>query len=306
MIFEVSQVSKWYGEVIGVNDISLTIDRGVTGLLGPNGAGKTTLLKLLLGILKPSKGKIFLFQEPIWNNDKLMDRIGYCPEHDSFYDWMTCLGFVATLATLNGYSKQAAGERASAALEAVKLGEARNKKLGALSKGMRQRLKLAQAIVHDPDIIVMDEPLSGMDPIGRRQTINKVREWGESGKTVIVSSHILHEVEAMTSNILLMHQGRILASGNVHDIRNLIDKHPHHIHVKCSNPRRVAQTLFRSDDIVSISLNDAENSLMIETVKPDAFYSRFQDLAAEENWDIEEFVSMDDNLEAVFKYLVTT
>jgi ABC-2 type transport system ATP-binding protein len=213
-IFSLASVSKWYGEVIAVNDISLDIGTGVTGLLGPNGAGKTTLMKLLLGILKPSKGTVAILGEPVWNNTRRLDDIGYCPEHDSFYEWMTGRQFVSTLARLNGFSAAEATGRAHDALAAVNLPRVENKRIGAYSKGMRQRLKVAQVLVHDPEIILMDEPLSGMDPVGRRQLIDKVREWGEAGKTVIVSSHILHEIEAMTTNIVLMLQGRISATSS--------------------------------------------------------------------------------------------
>ncbi|MEK6629482.1 MAG: ABC transporter ATP-binding protein, partial [Acidobacteriota bacterium] len=207
------RVSKWYGQVIGLNDVSVSIPEGITGLLGPNGAGKSTLMKLLTGQLKPSKGSITVLGERIWNNPALYFRVGFCPEQDAFYDRMTGLEWVSGLVRLNGYTEAAALEAARTALVRVDLLDAADKKIGGYSKGMRQRVKLAQAIVHDPELLILDEPLSGMDPIARRRTIRLVKDWAKAGKSIIVSSHILYEIEAMTSNILLINNGRILAEG---------------------------------------------------------------------------------------------
>jgi ABC-2 type transport system ATP-binding protein len=232
-----TQVSKWYGQVIGLNDVTVTIPSGVTGLLGPNGAGKSTFMKLITGQLNPSKGEVTVLGERIWRNPGLYFRVGFCPEQDAFYDRMTGLEWVTALIRLNGRDEKAADESSRRALDAVDLTEAANKKIGAYSKGMRQRVKLAQAIVHDPDLLILDEPLSGMDPIGRRKTIRLIKSWARAGKSIIVSSHILHEVEAMTSNILLINNGRILAEGNVHRIRELIDEHPHTVNIRAADPR---------------------------------------------------------------------
>ena len=232
------QLSKWYGQVIGLNDVTVTVPPGITGLLGPNGAGKSTFMKLITGQLKPSKGSVKVLGEPIWRNPKLYFRIGFCPEQDRFYERMTGLEWVTTLVRLNGYNEAAAKAAAERALTRVDLMEAANKKIGAYSKGMRQRVKLAQAIVHDPELIILDEPLSGMDPIGRRKTIRMIREWAKQGKSILVSSHILHEIESMTSNILLINNGRIVAEGNVHQIRELIDEHPHTVNIRAADPRR--------------------------------------------------------------------
>jgi len=212
-IVAAEHLSKWYGQVIGLNDVTLTVPPGVTGLLGPNGAGKSTFMKIMTGQLKPSQGTITVFGEPIWGNPALYSRIGFCPEQDAFYDRMTGLEWVAALVRLNGVGEAEAGRLARRALELVELTDAADKKIGAYSKGMRQRVKMAQALVHDPELIVLDEPLSGMDPIVRRKTIRMIRDWGRQGKSIIVSSHILHEIEAMTANILLISQGRILAEG---------------------------------------------------------------------------------------------
>jgi ABC-2 type transport system ATP-binding protein len=302
-VVHADHVSKWYGQVIGLNDVSVSIPRGVTGLLGPNGAGKSTLLKLMTGQLKPSKGAIRVLGEPIWRNPALFFRIGFCPEQDAFYDRMTGLEWVTALVRLNGLGEKEAGDASRRALAAVDLSDAADKKIGAYSKGMRQRVKLAQAIVHDPQLLILDEPLSGMDPIGRRRTIRMIKEWARAGKSLIVSSHILHEIEAMTSNILLINNGRILAEGNVHRIRELIDEHPHTVNVKSADPRALARRFLEYDDVLSLRFEGG--AVVVETAKPDEFYTRLTDMAArEEIAPIEELTSPDDNLQAVFQYLV--
>jgi ABC-2 type transport system ATP-binding protein len=296
-------VSKWYGQVIGLNDVSVSVPHGITGLLGPNGAGKSTFMKLITGQLKPSKGSITVLGEPIWRNPHLFFQIGFCPEQDAFYERMTGLEWVTALVRLNGLGDKEAGQAARSALTAVDLMDAADKKIGAYSKGMRQRVKLAQAIVHDPALLILDEPLSGMDPLARRRTIRLVREWARNGKSIIVSSHILHEIESMTNNILLINNGRILAEGDVHHIRDLIDEHPHTVYVRADDPRRLAREFLTRDDVMSLKLEPG--AVVVQTGKPDAFYSRLTELAASgEFGTIDEVTSPDDNLQAVFQYLV--
>jgi len=296
-------VSKWYGQVIGLNDVSLTLQPGITGLLGPNGAGKSTFMKLVTGQLKPSKGTVTVLGEPIWQNPSLYFRMGFCPEQDAFYERMTGLEWVAALVGLNGVDSAAAQTLAMRALETVELVDAANKKIAAYSKGMRQRVKLAQALVHDPEVLILDEPLSGMDPIVRRKTIRLIKEWGRSGKSVIVSSHVLHEIEAMTANILLINQGRILAEGNVHQIRDLIDEHPHTVSIKADQTRALAREFLSYDDVLSLKFEG--EAVVVQTGRPDAFYARLTDLAASGALGtIHEVTSPDDNLQAVFQYLV--
>jgi len=302
-IVEATQLSKWYGQVSGLNDVSVKVPGGVTGLLGPNGAGKSTFMKLMTGQLKPSKGTIRVLGEPIWGNPNIFFRIGFCPEQDAFYDRMTGLEWLTALVRLNGLTEKEADAAARRALDVVDLTEAAGKRIGGYSKGMRQRVKLAQAIIHDPELLVLDEPLAGMDPIGRRKTIRLIREWGREGKSLIVSSHILHEIESMTSNILLIHNGRILAEGNVHQIRDLIDEHPHTVHVRAANPRALARLFLAYDDVLSLKLE--EDAVMVQTAKPDEFYTRLTELVASgETGEVHEVTSPDDNLQAVFHYLV--
>jgi len=296
-------LSKWYGQVIGLNDVSLTIGPGVTGLLGPNGAGKSTLLKLITGQLKASKGSLKVLDQPVWGNPAIYLRMGVCPEQDAFYDRMGGLEWLMALLRLQGYDSKEARDTAFAALEQVDLKDAADKRIGAYSKGMRQRVKLAQAIAHQPEFLVLDEPLSGMDPLARRKTIRLLRSWAADGRSIVVSSHVLHEIEALTSNILLMHNGRVLAEGNVHQIRDLIDEHPHTVCMRAKDPRRLARELVSSDDVLSVRF-DAD-AVFVQTAKPDMFYARLTEMAANgSSGEIFEVTSPDDNLQAVFEYLV--
>jgi ABC-2 type transport system ATP-binding protein len=296
-------LSKWYGQVSGLNDVTVAVPPGITGLLGPNGAGKSTFMKLITGQLRPSQGSMRVLGEPVWGNPAIYFRIGFCPEQDAFYDRMTGLEWVSALVRLNGLTDAAATEAARHALETVDLLDAADKKIGAYSKGMRQRVKLAQAIVHDPELLIFDEPLAGMDPIARRRTIRMIKDWARAGKSIVVSSHILHEIESMTANILLINNGRILAEGNVHQIRDLIDEHPHTVFIRSADPRTLARRFLSEDDVISLRFE--ADAVVVETARPDAFYARLTDLAASgEAGGIHEVTSPDDNLQAVFKYLV--
>jgi ABC-2 type transport system ATP-binding protein len=302
-LVQAEHLSKWYGQVSGLNDVTVSIPPGITGLLGPNGAGKSTFMKLMTGQLKPSQGTIRVLGEPIWGNPAIYARIGFCPEQDAFYDRMTGLEWVTALVRLNGLGEQESVEAARRALDTVHLLDAADKKIGAYSKGMRQRVKLAQALVHDPALLILDEPLTGMDPLMRRKTIRLIKDWARAGRHIIVSSHILHEIESMTSNILLINNGRIVAEGNVHQIRDLIDTHPHTVYVRGSHPRELARRFLADDDVLSLRLEPG--AVVVETSRPDGFYARLTELAASgEAGAVEEVQSPDDNLQAVFRYLV--
>jgi ABC-2 type transport system ATP-binding protein len=260
-------------------------------------------MKLMTGQIKPSKGSITVFGQPMWGNPDIYRRIGFCPEQDAFYDRMTGLEWVTALVRLNGTTDSEATAAAKSALEQVDLMDAAGKKIGAYSKGMRQRVKLAQALVHDPELLILDEPLTGMDPIMRRKTIRFIKDWARAGKHIVVSSHILHEIESMTSNILLINNGRILAEGNVHSIRELIDTHPHTVFVRGADPRALARKFLAEDDVLSLRFEPG--AVVVETAKPDLFYGRLTSLATSgEAGSIDEVTSPDDNLQAVFRYLV--
>jgi len=302
-VVSAEHVSKWYGQVSGLNDVTVTVPPGITGLLGPNGAGKSTFMKLMTGQLKPSKGRLTVLGEAIWKNPSLYFRIGFCPEQDAFYERMSGLEWVTALVRLNGVGEAAARAQALRALEMVDLADVANKKIGAYSKGMRQRVKMAQALAHDPELLILDEPLAGMDPLVRRKTIRLIKDWARAGKSIIVSSHILHEIESMTSNILLINQGRILAEGNVHQIRDLIDEHPHTVSITADQPRVLAREFLADDHVLSLTLE--AGVLVVQTGKPDVFYARLTEIAASGACGtVHEVTSPDDNLQAVFQYLV--
>ncbi len=302
-VVSAQQLSKWYGQVIGLNDVTIDVPSGITGLLGPNGAGKSTFMKLITGQLVPSKGCLAVLGEPVWRNPSLYRRIGFCPEQDAFYERMTGLEWVSAMVRLNGLNEAQAARAAGRALDAVDLGAVAGKKIGAYSKGMRQRVKMAQALVHDPELLILDEPLSGMDPLARRSTIRLIKQWGKEGRSVIVSSHILHEIEAMTPTVLLINQGRIIAEGDVHQIRELIDDHPHVIHIRAEHPRELARECLSDPGVLSVSVE--VDAVTVQTARPDAFYSRLTALAASGACGrVDEITSPDDNLQAVFRYLV--
>jgi ABC-2 type transport system ATP-binding protein len=298
------QVSKWYGNVIGVNKLTLYVPPGVTGLLGPNGAGKSTLLQLATGQLRPSQGEVRVLGQQVWNNPGLTRFIGLCPEQDALYEWMTGRDFLRTLARLTGFDRIEAEDRAERALELVRMTEHADRPVGGYSRGMRQRTKLAQALVHDPEVLFLDEPFTGTDPVARRDLMDIVTRLGREGKSVVVSSHVLHEVQALTQHIVLLNRGRLIAEGNIHDIRDLIDRHPHRIVLVTPHFRRLAVVLAAWEDVVGLKIQPDGRSVLAETRAPDAFYARLPELALSEGLAIEEVYSDDDNLEAVFKYLV--
>lgn len=303
-VIVLDRVSRWYGQVIGVNDVTVSLPPGVTGLLGPNGAGKSTLLKLLTGQIKPSTGSIRILGQPIWNNPPLMHRVGFCPEQDAFYEHLSGRRFLEVLLELHGYSREECRQHAAEALRTVSMEDAADRRIAGYSKGMRQRIKLAQALAHQPEILFLDEPLNGMDPVGRRQTVQLIREMGQQGRTVVVSSHILHEIESMTQHILLVNHGRILAEGNIQEIRGLMDEHPHRIFIGCDQPRRLAARIMDFEDVLSVRFSREEGGVHVETAHPDRFYHRLPEVAEEHGIEVNRISSQDDNLQAVFDYLV--
>lgn len=303
-VIETSKLSKWYGNVLGLSDVSLEIEPGITGLLGPNGAGKSTFLKLITGQLKPSIGRVAIFGQTVRNNPSLLSRLGFCPEQDAFFDDLTGWEFLTGLLKLHGFSMVEIKFRAEQALETVELHKDKDRLIRAYSRGMRQRLKFAQAVAHDPEVIILDEPLNGLDPLGKRKLIRLVKDYREQGKTVIVSSHVLPEIEALTKNIILIHQGKIFAKGDIHYIRDLIETHPHIISIVCADPRRLASLFISEDYVVNVHFGSDAKSLLVETRNRDAFFSRLLDLVVRNKIEVEELTSPDDNLQAVFDYLV--
>lgn len=299
------RVSRWYGQVIGVNDISCSVGPGLTALLGPNGAGKSTLMKLITGQLRPTTGQALVFGERPFANGRVFRRLGYCPEIETSYEDMTGRQFVRMLGMMGGLRPPHLEDRTDEAIDAVRMGPYADRKVGGYSKGMRQRIKIAQAIVHDPELLVLDEPLNGLDPVGRHEMTELFVGLGRQGKCVIVSSHILYEVEQMTHSILLMDKGRLRAMGDVLEIRKLIDAHPHRVAIETDRTRDLAKRLIDLPYILSIRLLAGDDgALEVETRAPDRFYDDLPRIALEDGYRVSSFHSPDNNLDAVFRYLV--
>ncbi len=304
-LIETRNLTKLYGPVIGVNDVTLDVPKGVRGLLGPNGAGKSTFLKLVTGQLKPSEGHLAVLGERPWNRPALFRRLGFCPEHDAFYPFLSGFEFVFTLARLAGFGPAEARKRTGETMDRVGAAEFMHRKIATYSRGMRQRTKVAQALVHDPEFLILDEPLSGTDPIGRREMTDLVRSLGREGRSILVSSHVLHEVQAVTDDFLLMFGGRMLASGNVHEIRGLMNEVPHRITIRCRDGRALAHRLVRDLPIAGIEMHEGQGTVSVLTHDPGSFYAGLPAVVGEAGVKVTEMVSQDDNLDAVFRYLVT-
>lgn len=303
-IIETKGLSRWYGNVLGLSDVSIQIEQGITGILGPNGAGKSTFLKLLTGQIKPNIGCVRIKGKKVWNNYALLQEVGFCPEQDSFYEEMTGWQFLTSLLKLHHFSKAEIENRAQKALEIVELTADKDRVIRSYSRGMRQRIKFAQAIAHNPEILILDEPLNGLDPLARRKVIRLIKSYEKEGKTIIVSSHVLPEIEAMTNQVILIHQGKIFAQGDIHYIRDLIDDHPHIVSIKCNWPRQLASKFINEDCVLKVHFGSTQDSLLVETKNRDKFFSLLPSLFIEGNIEVEEITSPDDNLQAVFDYLV--
>ncbi|MBS1721152.1 MAG: ABC transporter ATP-binding protein [Armatimonadetes bacterium] len=303
-MIELVNASRWYGQVIGLNDVTCTIGPGITALLGMNGAGKTTLMRLVTGQIRPTTGMVTVGGHEPFANPEVFKIMGYCPEIDNFYETMTGREFVRFIGRLAGMSAPEANRKADEKIELVGMADRCDKKIRGYSKGMRQRIKLAQAMIHDPQIILLDEPLNGLDPVGRHEYLTLLHQLSEQGKAILVSSHILYEVEQMTKSLILLHRGRLLATGDLRVIRSLLDKYPHRVRIETEEPRRVASHLTALAYIVSVEFNRL--GLEIQVRDPDAFYAEFGRLIIEQNLQITAFSSPDNNLESVFHYLVQT
>jgi ABC-2 type transport system ATP-binding protein len=299
---EFVRASRWYGPVIALNDVTASLGPGVTGLLGPNGAGKSTFLKLAAGQLTPSQGEVRLLGRRAWGSPEAFHRVGLCPEADAFWEWQTGRQFLETLLRLTGFDAAERRRRTEEALALVELLPAGDRKVGGYSRGMRQRLKLAQALAHDPEVLLLDEPLTGTDPVSRRRAIDLVKRLGREGRTVLVSSHILHEVEAMTRSVLLIHNGRILAEGDIREIRDLMDEHPHTVSLRSRNPRALARALVAAPHVLSLRFGEEGEWLTVQTARPDEFYGGLHEAAVEAG--VSEMFSPDEDLASVFRYLV--
>jgi ABC-2 type transport system ATP-binding protein len=297
-------VSRFYGEVLGVNRVSLTIPPGVTSLVGPNGSGKTTLMNLMSGLLQPTDGKIEVLGVSPANPERLCKILGYCAQFDAFPKGLTGYKFVYSYLCVHGMSHAECDERTRAAIELVGLTAAANRTVAAYSKGMRQRVKLAQAIAHDPKVIVLDEPLNGLDPMARAEAIALFEQWGKQGRHVIVSSHILHEVDRISDQVILLSQGYVVAEGQIQGVRSEVKDQPMQILVRCDRPSVLAARLFQQDHIVEAIIQGDGKNLLLRTKDADSFYLLLNRVILETGLEVESVAPADDDVNSVYQYLI--
>lgn len=298
----VDDVSRAFGPVVALNEVSLRLPVGVVGLLGPNGAGKSTLLKMLSGELRPSRGRVTVLGQDPFANPRIHHRTGLCPETDALFDDLSAAEFLTSLLQLRGYPRRAARDRADAWIAKVGLADAAGRRLKGFSKGMRQRVKIAAALSHEPELVLLDEPLTGLDPVWRHRVQALVREAAARGATVLFSSHVLHEVEQATRQVVLLHRGRVVAEGDAREIRALVDTFPHRIRIECAAPRDLGLRLLGWESVESVRLG--EGRLEVTTPRPDLFYGRLTEAAAGQDLGITAFESPDDSLQALFETLL--
>jgi ABC-2 type transport system ATP-binding protein len=296
-------VSKFYGEVLGVNRVTLNIPPGITSLVGPNGSGKTTLMNLMTGLIHPDTGRILMRGISPRDPEALMRITGYATQYDTAPRWATGFTFITTGLLLFGYSRAEAEQKAWKALERVRLTEAATRKVGAYSKGMRQRVRLAQAIAHDPELLVLDEPLNGLDPLVRAETIDLFRSLAAEGKHVILSSHVLQEVDVISDQVVLIANGMIVAEGQIRGVRDEIDEHPSQFIVRCSGASEVAARLFNEDHVIEIRLLEDRMGMLVMTRDREQF-ARALGRIAVNGHRIDAVMPADENVDALYEYLI--
>jgi ABC-2 type transport system ATP-binding protein len=300
---EFDEVSKFYGEVLGVNHVSLSIPPGITSLVGPNGAGKTTLMNLMTGLIYPDDGSIRMRGISPREPENLMRITGYATQYDSSPRWATGFNFISTGLLLFGYNRGEAEEKAWSALRQLGLTEAAHRKMASYSKGMRQRIRLAQAIAHEPDILVLDEPLNGLDPLVRAETIALFHAWAAQGRHVILSSHVLQEVDVISDQVVLISNGMIVAEGKIRTVREEIHERPNQFILRCRDASRVASMLFNEDHITEVRLNEDRMGLLVMTRDRDQF-SRAITRIALDGYGIDTVIPADENVDALYEYLI--
>ena len=293
-------VSRWYGNVVAVNDISFDVGPGVTGLLGPNGAGKTTLLHMAAGLLEPSAGTVTVDGQATWRNPEMYRRVGLVPEREAVYPYLTGREFTLASARLQGLDNPS--DAARRAIEEVDLSDAADRRIGTYSKGMRQRIKMAAALVHDPRVLILDEPFNGMDPRQRLHMFELLRDMAAEGRTVLLSSHILEEVERVADSVLVIYSGRLAAAGDFRSIRQLMTDRPHVFMVRSSDNRRLGSVLLEEDCVFGVELDS--NGLTVRTSDYGQFTRLVPSAAQTAEITLLELSPTDDSLESVFAYLV--
>ena len=299
-----ANVSRFYGEVLGINNVNLSIPPGITSLVGPNGSGKTTLMNLMTGLIRPTQGDISVLGIQPRHPERLCRMVGYCAQFDAFPKGLTGHQFIYWFLRMHGMSHAECEEKTAAALERVSMTPAAHRHVGAYSKGMRQRIKLAQAIAHDPQVLVLDEPLNGLDPMARAETIALFREWGEKGRYVIVSSHILHEVDQISDQVILLSQGYVVAEGQIQGVRSEVKEQPMQILVRCDNPGGLAARLFQDHHMVEAKISNDRKGLLLRTTDADSFYLLLNHVVLESGLEVESVAPADDDVNSVYQYLI--
>jgi ABC-2 type transport system ATP-binding protein len=299
------EVSKFYGEILGVNRVDLQIAPGITSLVGPNGSGKTTLMNLMTGLLRPTSGKISVLGSSPDESESIFQKVGYCSQFDSFPRGATAREFIEFYLRVHGYARQQTSELTQLALERVSMVEAADRKVSGFSKGMRQRVRLAQSIAHQPSVLVLDEPLNGLDPMARAEIIRLFRQLADSGMFLVISSHILHEVDMMSDNVVLLHNGYVVAEGDVHGVRDEIEEHPIQILIRCDGPQALASRLFENEHTVEARIHTDRRGLFVKTRRPDDFYLLLNSAITDLRLEVESVAPVDDDLNAVYQYLIT-
>lgn len=297
-------VSKFYGEVLGVNRVSLAVEPGITSLVGPNGAGKTTLLNLMTGLLRPTEGEIEVLGIPVNQPERVFRHVGYCTQYDAFPKGLTGYDFIRGFLRLHGLPEAEVEALTRDALARVNMTDAAGKKIAAYSKGMRQRIKLAQAIAHKPRVLILDEPLNGLDPMARAEVIAIFQEVAANGCIVIVSSHILHEVDILSDRVILMNHGYVVAEGGIHDVREEVEEHPMQIMVRCDRPAVLAARIFELNHAVEVKLHPDGRGLLLRTKDAAGFYRLMNRIAVEENLTMEGIQPADDDVQSLYDYLI--
>lgn len=301
---EAHELSKWFGEVVALNNVSIQIPSGVIGLLGPNGAGKSTFIKLALGLYAPSRGTISVLGENPRNNFHILSLIGYCPEMDHFVEEISGYEFLYWLARYTGFPAKQARQRVQSILERMHMTERMYAPIATYSKGMRQRIKVAQALLHDPQIMFFDEPMNGLDPSAREELFHLITTLGNEGKTVIFSSHVLHEVERVTDTVILIYNGRMLAFGKVREIRDLIRNHPRTIVIETLEPKKLYNILSKDENITTVNFDVQQ--LTIHTLDPVKTFQHINSIILENTVPIFSFRCADEDLQSVFQYLISS
>jgi ABC-2 type transport system ATP-binding protein len=303
VVFE--HVSKFYGDVLGVNRVNLSIPPGITGLVGPNGSGKTTLMNMMVGLIRPSRGRVSVLGLTPDNPEELFRHVGYAAQYDAFPPGLTGYQFVESYLRVHGYPARQAEALAWKAIERVGLVDAAKRKVAGYSKGMRQRVRLAQALAHEPSVMVLDEPLNGLDPMARAEVIDLFRELADGGLHVIVSSHILHEVDLISDQVVLINGGYIVAEGEIGDVRDeMEEEHPMQVLVRCDRPSLLASRVFEADHVVEARLLEDGRSLLIRTRDADRFHLALNEIVLANGFAIEAVAPADSDVNAVYQYLI--